>query len=154
MSGIIEKVRLSSRRRAPAANVIAPTELRRRSRIRFLRKRRREDVIRKIYPAAVLAALICAPALANDLTPKIAAHLIPPNAEIHISWTSPASDPQGRSIEVACGEVSVRNPRGFDTMTFAYVIGDDKLWLAREIGWMKEPEAQGIRSVMRYCPGR
>jgi hypothetical protein len=110
-------------------------------------------VIHKTFLAAALAAFICAPALADDLTPKIAAHLIPPNAEIHISWTSHASDPQGRSIEVACGEVTVRNPRGFDTVTFAYVIGDDKLWL-HEGAWVKEPEPQAIRVVMRYCPGR
>jgi hypothetical protein len=110
-------------------------------------------VIRKTCLAA-LAALICAPASADDLTPKIAAHLVPPNAQIHISWTSPAYDPQGRAIEVACGEVTVRNPRGFDTSTFAYVIGDDKLWVAWEIEWMKEPDPQGYRSVMKYCPGR
>ncbi|MGY8706500.1 hypothetical protein RAD16_12245 [Bradyrhizobium sp. 18BD] len=94
-------------------------------------------MIGKTYLAATLAAFVCAPALADDLTPKIAAHLVPPNAEIQISWTSSASDPQGRPIEVACGEVTVRNPRGFDTVTFAYVIG--------------EPEPQAIRAVMRYC---
>lgn len=105
----------------------------------------------KTYLAAALVAVSCVPAFADDLTPKIAAHLIPPNVEIHISWTSPASDPQGRSVEVACGEVTVRNPRGFDTVTFAYVIGDDKLWL-HEDAWVKEPQA--IRAVMRYCPGR
>lgn len=77
-----------------------------------------------------------------------------PNAEIHISWTSPASDPQGRSIEVVCGEVTVRNDRGFSTSTFAYVIDDDKLWLAWKIEWMMESESQGVRRVMRYCPGR
>jgi len=111
-------------------------------------------VIRKTCLAAALAAFICAPASADDLTPKIAAHLVPPNAEIHISWTSTASDPQGRTIEVACGEITVRNPRGFDTSTFAYVIGDDKLWVAWEIEWMKEPDPQGYRSVIKYCPGR
>jgi hypothetical protein len=111
-------------------------------------------VIRKTCFAAALVAFICAPASADDLTPKIAAHLVPPNAEIHISWTSPGSDPQGRAIEVACGEVTVRNPRGFDTSTFAYVIGDDKLWVAWEIEWTKEPDPQGYRSVIKYCPGR
>ncbi|UPK25302.1 hypothetical protein [Bradyrhizobium sp. 195] len=111
-------------------------------------------MIRKICLAAALAAFVGAPALADDLTAKIAYHLIPPNAEIHISWTSPASDPQGRSIEVACGEVTVRNDRGFSTSTFAYAVDDDKLWLAWKIEWMKEPESLGVRRVMRYCPGR
>ncbi|MCS3763295.1 hypothetical protein [Bradyrhizobium centrosematis] len=111
-------------------------------------------MIHKICLAAVFAASMGAPVLADDLTPKIAAHLIPPNAEIHISWTSPASDPEGRAIEVVCGEVTVRNPRGFSTSTFAYVVDDDKLWLAWKIDWMKEPESQGVRRVMRYFPGR
>jgi hypothetical protein len=111
-------------------------------------------VIGKRYLAAALAALICAPALADDLTPKIAAQLIPPNAEIHISWISPASDLEGRKIEVACGEVTVRNPSGFDTSTFVYVIDDDKLLVAWQEQWMKEPDPQGYRKVMRYCPGR
>jgi len=111
-------------------------------------------VIHKICLAAAFAASMGVPAFADDLTPKIAAHLIPPNPEIHISWTSPASDPEGRAIEVVCGEVTVRNPRGFSTSTFAYVIDDDKLWLAWKIDWMKEPESQGVRRVMRYCPGR
>jgi len=111
-------------------------------------------VICKTYPAAALAALICAPASADDLTPKIAAQLIPPNAEIHISWISPASDLQGRTIEVACGEVTVRNPRGFDTSTFAYDIDDDNLLVAWQEKWMKEPDPQSNRKVMRYCPGR
>lgn len=110
-------------------------------------------MIRKTSLATVLTAMIWAPAIANDLTPKIAAHLVPPNAEIHISWTSPAFDPLGRSVEVVCGEVTVRNPRGFDTRTFAYVVGDDKLWL-HEDAWVKEPEPQAVRAVMRYCPGR
>jgi len=110
-------------------------------------------VIRKTCLAAALAALICAPAFADDLSPKIAAHLIPSNAEIHISWISAATDRQGRPTEVACGEVTVRNPRGFDTVTFAYVVGDDKLWL-HEDAWVKEPEPQAIRAVMRYCPDR
>lgn len=109
---------------------------------------------RKTYLATALVALCCAPALADDLTPKIAAQLVPPNAEIHISWTSPASDVQGRAIEVACGEVTVRNPRGFDTSTFVYVISDDKLWVAWQEQWMKQPDPQGYRNVMRYCPGR
>jgi len=107
----------------------------------------------KTYLAAAIAAFSCAPAFADDLTQKIAAQVLPPNAEIHISWTSPASDPEGRSVEVACGEVTVRNPRGFQTRTFAYVIGDDKLWLHPE-AWAKQPEPQAIRAVMRYCPGR
>ncbi|UPJ56788.1 hypothetical protein [Bradyrhizobium sp. 192] len=111
-------------------------------------------MIHKICLAAVIAAFVGAPALADDLTPKIAAHLIPPNAEINISWTSPASDPDGRTIEVACGEISVRNDKGFSTTSFAYVIDDDKLWQAWKIEWMKELEPQGARRVMRDCPGR
>ncbi|MGT2435135.1 hypothetical protein ACU4GH_03820 [Bradyrhizobium betae] len=111
-------------------------------------------MIHKICLAAAFATFMGVPAFADDLTPKIAAHLIPPNAEIHISWTSPASDPEGRPIEVACGEVTVRNPKGFSTSSFAYVIDDDKLWLAWKIDWMKEPESQGVYRVMRYCPGR
>ena len=108
----------------------------------------------QICLAAIIAAFIGAPALADDLTPKIAAHLIPPNAEIHISWTSPANDPDGRTIEVACGEITVRTDTGFSTTSFAYVMDDDKLWQTSKIEWMKEPELQGVRSVMRYCPGR
>ena len=111
-------------------------------------------MIGKRYLAAALAALICAPALADDLTPKIAAQLIAPNAEIHISWISPAPMSEGRKIEVACGEVTVRNPRGFDTSTFVYVIDDDKLLVAWQEQWMKEPDLQGYRKVVRYCPGR
>ncbi|WP_298240842.1 hypothetical protein [uncultured Bradyrhizobium sp.] len=111
-------------------------------------------MIHRTCLAAAIAAFISMPALADELTPKIAAHLIPPNAEIHISWTSPASDPEGRAIEVVCGEVTVRNDRGLSTSSFAYVIDDDKLWLAWKIDWMKEPEPQGVRRVMRYCPGR
>lgn len=111
-------------------------------------------MICKTYLAAAFIACICAPAFAGDLEPKIAAHLIPPKAEIHVSWTAPASDPQGRSVDVACGEVTVRSDKGFSTSTFAYVIDDDKLWLSWETEWMKEPEPQGVRSVMRYCPGR
>lgn len=110
-------------------------------------------MIRNTSLATAFAVFICAPAFADDLTPKIAAHLIPPNAEIHISWTSPATDVQGRVIEVACGEITVRNPRGFNTRTFAYVIGDDKLWLPVN-DWAREPEPQAMHAVMRYCPGR
>jgi hypothetical protein len=111
-------------------------------------------VICKTYLAAALAALICAPALADDLTPKIAAQLITPSAEIHVSWISPATDVEGRTIEVACGEVTVRNPRGFDTSTFVDVIDDDKLLVAWQEQWMTEPSPQGYRKVMRYCQGR
>ena len=111
-------------------------------------------MIHKICLVAIVAAFVGAPALADDLTPKIAAHLIPPNAEIHISWTSPANDADGRAIEVACGEITVRNDKGFSTTSFAYVIDDDKLWQAWKIEWMREPEPQGVRRVMRYCPGR
>jgi hypothetical protein len=107
----------------------------------------------KTLLAAALAAFVSAPSFADDLAPKIAAHLVPPNAEIHISWTSPASDPQGRDIEVACGEVTVRNPTGFQTRTFVYVVGDDELWLPKE-EWARELKPQAIRAVMRYCPGR
>jgi hypothetical protein len=104
--------------------------------------------------AAVLIACIGTPAPAGDVEPKIAAHLIPPNAEIHVSWTNPRTDPQGRKVEIVCGEVTVRRANGFDTTAFAYVVDDDKLFLSWKTDWMREPEPMGVRSVMRYCPGR
>ena len=58
------------------------------------------------------------------------------------------------SYVVTPGHLTVRNDKGFSTTSFAYVIDDDKLWQAWKIEWMKEPEPQGVRRVMRYCPGR
>lgn len=104
--------------------------------------------------AAALIVCIGAPAPAGDVEPKIAAHLIPANAEIHVSWTNPRLDGEGRKVDVVCGEVTVRRANGFDTTAFAYVIDDDKLFLSWKIDWMKEPAPMGVRSVMRYCPGR
>jgi hypothetical protein len=93
-------------------------------------------------------------AQAGEFEPKIAAHLIPANAEIHVSWINPRTDPQGRKVEIVCGEVTVRRDNGFDTTAFAYVIEDDKLFLSWKTDWMREPEPMGVRSVMRYCPDR
>lgn len=104
--------------------------------------------------AAALMICIGAPAPAGDVEPKIAAQLIPENAEIHVSWTNPGTDWEGRKVDVVCGEVTVRRANGFDTTAFAYVIDNDKLFLSWKIDWMKEPVPMGVRSVMRYCPGR
>lgn len=113
-----------------------------------------KDMMCKTVSAVALMACICAPAFAGELEQKVATHLIPPNAEIHVSWTSRGTDPQGRAVDVACGEVTVRNDSGFATSAFAYVVDDDKLWLSWQTEWMRQPEPLGVRSVMRYCPRR
>jgi hypothetical protein len=105
------------------------------------------------YLAAAVVLFACSSALAEDMTPKVAAHLRPANAEIEISKTRTASG-EGRSVQVACGVVTVRKDAGnYSTRTFAYVVDDDKLWLNGMEEWLKEPQEMGVIRVMRYCPG-
>ena len=105
------------------------------------------------YLAAAIMLFACSSALAEDMTPKVAAHLRPANAEINISRTRTAAE-EGRSVQVACGVVTVRKDAGnFSTRTFAYVIDDDELWLTGMEEWLKEPQEMGVVRVMKYCPG-
>ena len=61
---------------------------------------------------------------------------------------------QSRSVQVACGVVTVRKDAGnFSSRTFAYVVDDDKLWLTGMEEWLKEPQEMGVVRVMKYCPG-
>ncbi len=105
------------------------------------------------YLAAGVLLFVRSSALAEDVTPKVAAHLRPENAEIKISKTRTAPE-EGRSVQVACGVVTVRKDAGnYSTRTFAYVVDDDKLWLNGMEEWLKEPQEMGVLRVMKYCPG-
>ncbi|MEO8318015.1 MAG: hypothetical protein ABJA75_09165 [Bradyrhizobium sp.] len=105
------------------------------------------------YLAAAVLLLACSSALAEDMTPKVAAHLLPANAEIKISRTRTALE-EGRSVQVACGVITVRKDAGnYSTRTFAYVVDDDQLWLNGMEEWLKEPQQMGVVRVMKYCPG-
>ena len=102
----------------------------------------------KYLTAAVAALPIWSPAFAEDLTPKIAAHLRSTTPEIKIDKTR--SD-NGKSI--VCGTITLRkDAHNYSTRTFAYVVDDDRLWTAEDT-WPKEPQKMGIIQVMKYCPG-
>jgi hypothetical protein len=106
------------------------------------------------YLTAAVVLFACSSACAEDMAPKVAAHLRPANAEIKISKTRTAAE-EGRSVQVACGVVTVRKDAGnFSTRTFAYVVDDDKLWLTGVEEWLKAPPQElGVVRVMKYCPG-
>ena len=98
-------------------------------------------------------AVLCSPCFAEDFKPKIATHLIPDNAEIEISTMRTASD-QGRTLNIACGVITVRkDAHNYSTRTYAYIVDDDKLWLNGQEAWLKEPQRMGVVQVMKYCPG-
>ncbi|MGN6116721.1 MAG: hypothetical protein ACTHN2_14520 [Nitrobacter sp.] len=117
--------------------------------------------------AAIAAVLACAamlmlvvPASAEDgaLRTRIASHLDPQSAEIAIFETSDVTTRQGDKIRVTCGTVTVRrDARNFSSSGFAYVIGDDRLWMSSKPEWQKDPDARtvfpGVARVAQYCPG-
>jgi hypothetical protein len=103
--------------------------------------------------AATLVLCTCSSALAEDMERKITAHLLPTNAEIRISRTRTVPV-EGRSVQVACGVITVRkDPGNFSSRTFAYVVDDGKLWLTGMEEWLKEPQKMGVVQVMKFCPG-
>ena len=114
--------------------------------------------------AAILACaatlMLVAPASAGDdaLRARIASHLDPQNAEIAIFETSDVTTRRGDKIRVTCGTVTVRrDARNFSSSGFAYVIGDDRLWMSSKPEWLKDPDARtvfpGVARVAQYCPG-